>query len=178
LLVRQRLALESAKDLNYIIFGKTGTLTKGEQGVVDFAANELSREEALSIAAGIEGDSEHIIAEAIRQYAQAQNVRPASVSNFESLAGRGAKALVNDTVYYIGGPRLLEQQGLSVPAALQDAKQKAEAAGQAVIYLANQDQIVALFAIADVIREETVKLRSSFTIWGKRSPCSRVTVKL
>jgi Cu2+-exporting ATPase len=122
---------------------------------VDFAANDLSREEALSIAAGIEGDSEHIIAEAIRQYVQAQNVRPASVSNFESLAGRGAKALVNDTVYSIGGPRLLEQQGLSVPAALQDAKQKAEATGQAVIYLANQDQIVALFAIADVIREES-----------------------
>jgi Cu2+-exporting ATPase len=155
LLVRQRLALESAKDLNYIIFDKTGTLTKGEQGVVDFAANDLSREEALSIAAGIEGDSEHIIAEAIRQYAQAQKANPASVSKFESLAGRGAKALVNDTVYYIGGPRLLEQQGLRVPAALESARQKAESSGQSVIYLANETEIVALFAIADVIREES-----------------------
>lgn len=155
LLVRQRLALESAKDLNYIIFDKTGTLTKGEQGVVDFAANGLSREEALGIAAGLEGDSEHIIADAIRQYAQSQNVRPAPVSNFESLAGRGVKALVNGTAYYIGGPRLLEQQSVSVPNVLEATKQKAENAGQAVIYLANEHEIVALFAIADVIREES-----------------------
>jgi Cu2+-exporting ATPase len=155
LLVRQRLALESAKDLNYIIFDKTGTLTKGEQGVVDFATNGLNREEALSIAAGIEGDSEHIIAEAIRQYAQTHNVRPVSVSNFESLAGRGVKAVVNGTIYLIGGPRLLEQQGLAVPAALETATQKAERSGQAVIYLANEHEIVAMFAIADVIREES-----------------------
>jgi Cu2+-exporting ATPase len=155
LLVRKRMALETAKDLNYIIFDKTGTLTKGEQGVVDFAANGLSREEALGIAAGIEGDSEHIVAEAIRKYAQEGKVSPAAVSNFESLAGRGVRASVNGTPYYIGGPRLLEQEGLSVPAALEAAEQKAEGSGQAVIYLANQTEIVALFAIADVIREES-----------------------
>ncbi|MBI5668467.1 MAG: copper-translocating P-type ATPase [Chloroflexi bacterium] len=155
LLVRKRIALESAKDLNYIIFDKTGTLTKGEQGVVHFATNGLSAEEVLSIAAGLEGDSEHMIAEAIRQYAQAQNVRPAAVSSFESLAGRGVKASVNGAAYYIGGPRLLEQQGLTVPAALEAAQQQAENAGQSVIYLANDSEIVALFAIADVIREES-----------------------
>lgn len=155
LLVRKRIALESAKDLNYIIFDKTGTLTKGEQGVVHFATNGLKAEEALSIAAGLEGDSEHIIAEAIRQYVQAQNVRPAVVSSFESLAGRGVKASVNGATYYIGGPRLLEQQGLTVPAVLEAARQQAENAGQSVIYLANDSEIVALFAIADVIREES-----------------------
>ena len=155
LLVRQRSALERAKDLNYIIFDKTGTLTQGEQGVVDFVTNGLGREEALRIAASIEGDSEHMIAEAIRQYAQRQNVHPASVSNFESLAGRGVKAVVNGTTYFIGGPRLLEQQGLTVPAALETARQKAERSGQAVIYLADEREIVAVFAIADVIREES-----------------------
>ncbi|MCA0455358.1 MAG: copper-translocating P-type ATPase [Chloroflexi bacterium] len=155
LLVRKRMALESAKDLNYIIFDKTGTLTKGEQGVVDFAVNGLGREEALGIAAGIEGDSEHMVAEAIRRYVQAENVDTVSVSNFESIAGRGVKASVNGTTYYIGGPRLLEQQGLKVPSVLEVAKQKAENSGKAVIYLANQTEIVALFAIADVIREES-----------------------
>ncbi len=155
LLVRKRMALETAKDLNYIIFDKTGTLTKGEQGVVDFAVNGLSREEALGIAAGIEGDSEHMVADAIRRYVQAENVDTVPVSNFESLAGRGVKASVNGTTYYIGGPRLLEQQRLSVPLILEAAKQKAENSGQAVIYLANQTEIVALFAIADVIREES-----------------------
>jgi P-type Cu2+ transporter len=155
LLVRQRIALESAKDLNYVIFDKTGTLTKGEQGVVDLVAEGLSEDEALSIAAGLEGDSEHMIAEAIRGYARDHDIKAAPVSNFDSLAGRGVKARVEDRTYYIGGPRLLEQQGWDVPEALQSAREKAESAGQSVIYLADEDGIIALFAIADVIREES-----------------------
>jgi P-type Cu2+ transporter len=155
LLVRQRMALENARHLNYVIFDKTGTLTKGEQGVVDFLADGMSDDEALSIATGLEGDSEHMIAEAIRQYAQTQNVKPAPVTNFESLAGRGVRAQVENTTYYIGGPRLLEQQGWDVPEALRSTQQKAESGGQSVIYLANEAGIVALFAIADVIREES-----------------------
>lgn len=155
LLVRQRMALESAKDLNYIIFDKTGTLTKGEQGVVDVAVEGLSAEEAVRIAAGIEGDSEHMIAQAIRKHAEEQHITPSSVTNFDSLAGRGVKAVVNGTTYYVGGPRLLEQQGWALPETLKSAQQKAENAGQSVIYLANDQGIVALFAIADVIREES-----------------------
>jgi P-type Cu2+ transporter len=155
LLVRQRVALEGAKDLNYIVFDKTGTLTKGEQGVVDFVADGLPVDEALSIAAGLEGDSEHMIAVAVRQYAQMKNVEPTPVSHFESLAGRGVRAEVGGTTYYIGGPRLLELQNLAVPSALKDERQRAEDAGQAVIYLANEQEIVGMFAIADVIREES-----------------------
>jgi Cu2+-exporting ATPase len=153
--VRQRTALESAKDLNIVIFDKTGTLTKGEQGVVDIAAAGIGTDEALSIAAGIEGDSEHIIAAAIRQRAQEANIQPATVANFTSLAGRGVQASVNGATYFVGGPRLLEQQNWSVPEALQTAKEKAENGGQSVVYLANENGVLALFAIADVIREES-----------------------
>jgi P-type Cu2+ transporter len=184
LLVRQRAALENAKDVSVVIFDKTGTLTRGEQGVVDFVMNAvvdksessqpdnaaplpslrsgegpgvriIAPQEALSIAAGIEGDSEHVVAQAVRQYAQAQNIVPAVVSNFESLAGRGVRASVNGTTYFIGGPRLLEQQNRAIPDSLRAAQQKAENAGQSVIYLANDQGILALFAIADVIREES-----------------------
>jgi Cu2+-exporting ATPase len=155
LLVRQRMALENSKDLNYVIFDKTGTLTKGEQGVVDFAVNGITPDEALSLASGIEGDSEHVIAQAIREYARQKNAHPAAVNQFESLAGRGVRASVNRTTYTIGGPRLLEQQNWSVPEALQVELQKAEDAGQSVIYLANEQGVIALFAIADVIREES-----------------------
>jgi P-type Cu2+ transporter len=155
LLVRQRMALENAKDLNYIIFDKTGTLTKGEQGVVAVVTDGLSESEAMSIAAGIEGDSEHMIAKAIRDYAQTQKIQPSPVSQFDSLVGRGVKASVNGATYYVGGPRLLEQQKWTVPTALQPAQQKAEEAGQSVIYLANEQGVMALFAIADVIRDES-----------------------
>jgi P-type Cu2+ transporter len=156
LLVRQRIALETAKDVTIVVFDKTGTLTKGEQGIVDFGTvKDADTAQVLAIAAGLEGDSEHIIARAIRDYAQQQNVQAAVVTQFESLAGRGVKAVVDNTPYYIGGPRLLEQQGWQLPTELQAAKQRAEAAGQSVIYLGNDNGILALFAIADVIREES-----------------------
>jgi Cu2+-exporting ATPase len=155
LLIRKRTALENAKDLDYVIFDKTGTLTKGEQGVVNVATNGISADEAIRLAAGIEGDSEHMIADAVRKYTAQQNIQPAAVTNFESLAGRGVSARANGTVYFVGGPRLLEQRHLSIPDTLQSAREEAERAGQSVIYLTTEDQVVALFAIADVIREES-----------------------
>ena len=155
LLVRQRVALESAKDLNTIIFDKTGTLTKGEQGVVKVVVDGMDESRALGIAAGLEGDSEHPIAQAIRQYVVGRRVLPAPVSQFESVAGRGVRATVEGAVYSLGGPSLLEQLGLKVPARLEAVKHEAEAAGQSVIYLADEQAVVALFAIADVIREES-----------------------
>jgi Cu2+-exporting ATPase len=155
LLVRKRLALESAKDLNTIIFDKTGTLTKGEQGVVNVATAGIDSLDALRIAAGIEGDSEHMIAQAIRKHAEMRGAKPSAVTEFESLAGRGVRAKVEGVPFFMGGPRLLEQQGWQVPHALHDAQQKAEDAGQSVIFLANEYGILALFAIADVIREES-----------------------
>jgi Cu2+-exporting ATPase len=155
LLVRQRIALESAKDLKTIIFDKTGTLTKGEQGVTRIAIDGITEADALRIAAGLEGDSEHMIAQAIRAYAQAHEIAPAPVSRFESLAGRGVTAVVDGATYFIGGPRLLEQRALDIPAALESARAQAETAGQSVIYLADETRVLALFAIADVIREES-----------------------
>lgn len=155
LLVRQRMALENAKDLNMVIFDKTGTLTKGEQGVVNIAAEGLAASEALRIAASVEGDSEHPIAQAVRSKAVEQHIPPAAVSAFESLAGRGVKGAVDGQTYYVGGPSLLKQLNLEAPAPLQDVKTQAENAGQSVVYLTSEDRVWALFAIADVIREES-----------------------
>jgi Cu2+-exporting ATPase len=65
------------------------------------------------------------------------------------------KASINDDTYYLGGPRLLEQEAWIVPESLQHAREQAEQQGQAAVYLANENGPVALFAIADVIREES-----------------------
>jgi Cu2+-exporting ATPase len=155
LLVRQRLALENARNLKTIIFDKTGTLTKGEQGVVAIVTGDMDANDALRIAAAVEGDSEHPIARAIREKAQADNLKIPSVSDFNSMSGRGVQATVGDADYFLGGPRLLEEKGWAIPDALQSAKAQAEDAGQAVIYLADNSGVQALFAIADVIREES-----------------------
>ncbi len=68
ILVRNRLALEGAREIDMVVFDKTGTLTKGEFGVVGMAVPRAGmRDHALALAAAIEGDSEHLIARAIRQ---------------------------------------------------------------------------------------------------------------
>ena len=155
LLVRDRLALESARELDVIVFDKTGTLTTGQQGVVDVATVELAADDALKIAAAVEGDSEHMIARAIRQQAKAKGLALPAVSGFNSLPGRGVQASIDGARYSVGGPRLLEQAGWTLPAALETAKQKAESAGQSVVYLANEGGVMALFVISDVVRPES-----------------------
>ncbi len=155
-LVRDRLALEEARNITTVIFDKTGTLTKGEQGVVDLATVEnWSPEQALAVTAAVEGDSEHIIAKAIRQAAAERKLTLPTVSQFAAIKGRGAKATVDNQTVYVGGPRLLESLQVSLPTVLQEFVQRVEAQGQTVVHLVQDQSPVASFALADVIRPES-----------------------
>jgi P-type Cu2+ transporter len=155
-LVRDRLALEEARNVTTVVFDKTGTLTRGEQGVVELAmVSGWTAEQAFAVAAAVEGDSEHIIAKAIRQAAQERAVTLPGVSNFEAIKGRGAKAIVDGRTVYVGGPRLLEMLGVTLPPELQTFIQQVEPKGQTVVHLIQEDVPVASFALADVIRPES-----------------------
>ncbi|HEB64568.1 MAG TPA: copper-translocating P-type ATPase [Chloroflexi bacterium] len=156
ILVRDRLALEKAREINTVIFDKTGTLTKGEFGVVAVAAAEgRTEDEALALAAAVEGDSEHTIARGIRRSAEERGLNLPSVSAFEALKGRGVKAESGGKTVHIGGPRLLEFLNAALPPALDALRQKAESRGQSVVYLLVEEQPVAAFALADVVRPES-----------------------
>src|SRR6185503_4756867 len=93
ILIRNRLALEAAREIDIVIFDKTGTLTQGQFGVVDMVTAEgWDADRALSLAAALEGDSEHLIAQAVRRYARDRTVSLPSISNFSALKGRGVQA--------------------------------------------------------------------------------------
>lgn len=156
ILVRDRLALESARELNTIIFDKTGTLTKGEQGVVGtITADGVSDDEALALAAAVEGDSEHIIARAIREAAMEKSLTLPTITTFTALKGRGVQANHNGQAVFMGGPRLLGYLETALPDHISQFSQESGAKGQAVIYLVRESQVIAAFALADVIREES-----------------------
>ena len=156
ILVRDRLALEQARQVDTVIFDKTGTLTKGEFGVVDIATIEgWSEDQVLGMAAAVEGDSEHTIARGIRTSAEQQHVSLPDVSDFEAIKGRGVRAKSNGHTLHIGGPRLLDMLELSLPEKLVTFMERASDRGQSVIYLIQDDQVVAAFALADVIRPES-----------------------
>ena len=156
ILVRDRLALEAAREIDIVIFDKTGTLTKGEQGVVGLITAEgMTENEALALAAAVEGDSEHAVARAIRQAAQAKGLDLPAITDFASLKGRGVQASYQGERVYLGGPRLLEFLEVKPAEAVAEFGRQAGGRGQAVIYLLQGTKVAAAFALADVIREES-----------------------
>ncbi len=156
ILVRDRLALEKAREINTVIFDKTGTLTKGEFGVVEIAtADNWSEDRALALAAAIEGDSEHTIARGIRTSAQERALTLPDVTEFEAIKGRGVRAKADGYKVYIGGPRLLEMLELQLKGNLEQFALRVSEKGQSVVHLIQEDQVVASFALADVIRPES-----------------------
>jgi P-type Cu2+ transporter len=155
ILVRDRLALEQARSLTTVVFDKTGTLTKSEQGLVGIATAGQPEDAALALAAAIEDDSEHIIARAIVAAAQERGLTLPQVGAFEALPGRGVQATVDGRQYQVGGPRLLEQADVPLPAALDVRTRAWGERGQTVVYLLEGQAVRAAFALADVIRPES-----------------------
>jgi len=156
ILIRDRVALEKAREIDIVIFDKTGTLTEGKFGVVASATIEDWRQEdALALAAAIEGDSEHTIARGIRSAAEEKGLVLPDITSFEAIKGRGVKAVYGEHTVFVGGPRLLEKLDLELPSELVSLRDTANTKGQSVVYLIQDGQAVAGFALADVIRPES-----------------------
>ncbi|WP_114579475.1 copper-translocating P-type ATPase [Saliphagus sp. LR7] len=159
MLIRDRIAMEQARDLDTIVFDKTGTLTKGEQGVVDVeTVDPVEETEALALAAAVEGDSEHMIAQAIREAAHEQGVTVPSATGFEALKGRGVRATVDGETIHVGGPNLLSQLETDVPSDLTAFAEDAGDDAQTVIYLLREGTPIAAYALADVVRDESYQV--------------------
>ncbi|HEX6261805.1 MAG TPA: heavy metal translocating P-type ATPase [Actinomycetota bacterium] len=156
LLVRDRRGLEEARNVDIVIFDKTGTLTLGEFRVVDMAAADGSSEEdMLRVAASVESESEHPIARGILRTAEDRGLEVPPAEGFRALTGRGVAASVDGTEYHLGGPALLQAEDARVPEHLEKAASAAADRGQAAIYLLGDGEAMAVFAVADAIREES-----------------------
>jgi Cu2+-exporting ATPase len=156
LLVRDRRGLEEARNVDTVIFDKTGTLTLGEFRVVDMVVSgDVSEDEALRIAAGVETGSEHPIARGIVKTAGDREIEVPAADGFRAITGKGVAATVEGTEYHMGGPALLKAEEAKVPTALSEAAEAASERGQAAIYLLKEGRALAVFAVADAIREES-----------------------
>jgi P-type Cu2+ transporter len=156
LLIRDRRGLEEARNLDTVIFDKTGTLTQGEFRVVDMSTiNGVTEEEALRIAAGVESESEHPIARGIVKTAEQSELEIPAAEDFRALTGKGVATTVEGNEYHLGGLALLAAESAEVPSALEKASKDAAERGQAAIYLLRDSKVIALFAVADAIREES-----------------------
>jgi P-type Cu2+ transporter len=156
LLVRDRRGLEEARNLDTVIFDKTGTLTLGEFRIVEMSVAEgESEEKMLRVAAGVESESEHPIARGIVQTAVERKLDVPSADGFRAVTGKGVAASVEGVEYHMGGPALLKAENAQVSGSLRKAAEAADGRGQAAIYLLRDSKALAVFAVADAIREES-----------------------
>ncbi|MBE7085492.1 MAG: metal-transporting ATPase, partial [Clostridiales bacterium] len=146
-------ALQKAKDINCVLLDKTATLTVGKPAVTDFEIINVDKALALSIANAIEERSNHPIAECIKTYAQTNNVSKLNVEEYVYETGKGAKAKYDGKTYYLGNRRLLgkiaEKQVFTI-------EKEYSAQGKTVVFLSDESKLLAFFAIADTLKEESI----------------------
>ncbi len=157
-LIKGGVHLEEAGHIDTIAFDKTGTLTMGKPEVTDFIALSGDKKETVAIAAALEQGSKHPLARAIVRYANGEH--GAEVEHFHSETGKGVQGTIAGVVYWVGSPSYIEEK-VKVN---EDILQKIETIrneGKTVVLVSNEKTPLAIFAIADQIREESALLLAS-----------------
>jgi P-type Cu2+ transporter len=152
ILVRNREAFERAREARVVAFDKTGTLTEGQFGVRAIYADRLPEAEALKLAAALESRSEHPLAEAVVREAARRNLPIPQAEHFKAVPGKGVEGSMGGTPYRVGRPEWAVELSLEVRPALRQGLSEAEARGESVIALTDNNQVLALVALADQAR--------------------------
>ena len=154
-LFRKGEALQALQEVKVIAVDKTGTLTEGKPTLTDFYVQPgFEREQVLRIVASVEAKSEHPIALAIVQAAEQQNISLLPITTFDSVTGFGIKAEVEGQAVHIGADRYMQQLGLDVTPFKDEAAHLGQEA-KTPIYVAIDQKLVAIIAVADPIKDTT-----------------------
>ena len=153
ILIKDAESLELAKKVNAIVLDKTGTITEGRPQVtgIKWLNNEDTAKEILL---SIEKQSEHPLAEAVVKHLG--DVATTSLSMFDSITGKGAKADHDNETYYVGNKKLLAENNIAIAGELQDQAEEWGKQSKTVIWFANSKKALAVIAIADKIKETSV----------------------
>lgn len=155
-LIRHRIALESARNIDMVLFDKTGTLTTGEFGVEKIIpAGALSEKEILRLAASVDIRSEHFASKAIVSKAGKEGIAVVPANDFQRLSGKGVKGTVDGSEVYVGGAAMLDDRNVVMPASIKTEVETASRQGKTIIYAIREKELVGVFVLADLIREES-----------------------
>lgn len=157
ILVKNAQALETLHKVDVMVLDKTGTITKGKPDVVATHWKDDSKmKETAPILYSIEKSSEHPIAEAIVQYLKGKEVTEIEVQQFESISGKGVQAGVKDQKYYVGSPDFLEAMHCKLSVDLKQFLEKRLEEGDTVVGIADANEVLGLFAVADAIKDDSI----------------------
>lgn len=157
--------LQAAGKVNSIVFDKTGTLTKGQPEVTDIVAiGNMDEKKIMAVAAGLESRSEHSLAEAIVKYAKESALSMAEVEDFQAVPGHGIQGKVAGRKYFFGNRKMItDMAGIGLGKTEEKIRQLEEE-GKTAMIMASEKDVVAVIAVADVIKEsavETVRILQS-----------------
>jgi Cu+-exporting ATPase len=154
-LIRNAEALERMEKVDTIVVDKTGTLTEGKPAVTAVrTATGVAEDEALRLAAGVERLSEHPLALAIVQAAEARGLALPAASDFDSPTGKGAMGTVEGRRVVLGSASFLREHGVDA-GSLAEAAEAMRKDGATAIFMGLDGRIAAAFAIADPIKAST-----------------------
>jgi Cu+-exporting ATPase len=155
ILIRSAEALETAHKLEAIVLDKTGTITRGEPALTDVVAlDHAGEEELLRLVAAAERSSEHPLGAAIVAAAEGRGISLPEPAEFDSVTGRGLRALVEDRRLLVGTRRLLREEGI-VPEPLEAEAERLEAEGKTAILAALDGSPAGVFAVADTVKPDS-----------------------
>jgi Cd2+/Zn2+-exporting ATPase len=159
ILIKGGTYLEQGSHLKAIAFDKTGTLTHGKPKVTDLiSVTKTPKYDVLQLAASLEANSEHPIANAIIQYWK--NLNPSSdlltIHEYETVPGRGLVGIIDGQHYFLGNHRFAEENNVcntQIESILQELEQE----GKTTIVLGTKHEVLAIFAVADTLRETSIQ---------------------
>jgi len=152
-LIRNADALQKAGDITTVLLDKTGTVTEGKPRVVAVnVMSPFSRQDVLRFAASIEKQSEHPVAQAIVSAANQEQIELADVKNFQALIGYGIQGKVNEHEVSCGNVRFMQQKNVATD---QFDTQHDDAAGNTLVYVAVNNQLAGVVAIADTLKPDS-----------------------
>ncbi|WP_118953338.1 heavy metal translocating P-type ATPase [Taibaiella helva] len=154
ILIKDAESLERAKKVDAVVLDKTGTLTEGRPVVTDIAwlhHDDKAKQKLFSL----EKQSEHPLAEAVVRYYEGLATVP--LEHFESITGKGARAVIDKVNYLAGNRKLLEERQIAIAASLEQKAIAWSASAKTVIWFADDKEALAVLAIADKIKETSIE---------------------
>lgn len=153
ILIKDAESLELAHKVDAIILDKTGTITEGKPEVSDVLFDvSMDVKRLKSILLSIEMQSEHPLAEAVVRFLQKEQINPVTLQQIDSITGKGVTAIYEERQYLVGNTRLLSERGIQINKQFTLRIHELREQAKTVIAFAENENIVAVIAIADRIK--------------------------
>ncbi len=169
ILVKNRLALETLKDVQAVVFDKTGTLTEGKFGITNVLTSKISEDELLRLTASIEKVSEHVIARAIVETANSKGFQLVDIEDFKALPGKGVIGKVKGYHIAVGTTLLMKDLKVKGDEELLKRIKELESEGKTVVLIAIDGELSGAIALSDRIREESYLAVGELKRMGKKA---------